>query len=93
MTEKTLFAKDMKLSIRSDVITQLKQVAEEQDKQLAPLADNLPLLESGLDSLCFAIIVSRLEDSLGVDPFSAAEDTPFPVTLGEFISFYENAAR
>ena len=93
MTEKTLFAKDMKLSIRSDVITQLKQVAEEQDKQLAPLADNLPLLESGLDSLCFAIIVSRLEDSLGVDPFSAAEDTRFPVTLGEFISFYENAAR
>jgi acyl carrier protein len=93
VTEKTLFAKDMKLSIRSDVITQLKQVAEEQDKQLAPLADNLPLLESGLDSLCFAIIVSRLEDSLGIDPFSAAEDIPFPVTLGEFISFYENAAR
>jgi hypothetical protein len=81
------------MSIRADVITQLKQVAEEQDKRLAPLADNLPLLESGLDSLCFAIIVARLEDVLGVDPFSATEDTPFPVTLGEFISFYENAAK
>lgn len=83
------------MSVRSDVITQLQQVAKEQDKRLAPLADHLPLLESGLDSLCFAIIVARLEDTLGVDPFSAAsaEDARFPVTVGEFISFYENAAK
>ena len=83
------------MSVRSDVIAQFKQVAKEQNKPLATLVDDLPLLESGLDSLCFAIIVSRLEDAVGVDPFSApgAEDTPFPVTLGEFISFYENAAR
>ena len=51
------------------------------------------LLESGLDSLCFAIIVkARLEDQLGVDPFTASEDVFFPVTLGEFVKFYENAA-
>jgi hypothetical protein len=32
---------------------------------------------------------------LGIDPFSAAaaEDAPFPVTLGDFVSFYENAAK
>jgi hypothetical protein len=47
-------------------------------------------LESGLDSLCFAIIVARLEDALTFDPFSAAEDVDFPITLGEFISFYES---
>lgn len=81
------------MSVRSDVITQLKQVAQEQDKRLAPLVDDLKLLDSGLDSLCFAIIVARLEDSLGVDPFSAAEDARFPVTLGEFISFYENGTK
>jgi hypothetical protein len=83
------------MSVRTDVITQLKQVAEEQDKRLQALADDLPLLDSGLDSLCFAIVVARLEDSLGVDPFSAAaaEDARFPVTLGEFISFYENASK
>jgi hypothetical protein len=37
--------------------------------------------------------VARLEDVLGSDPFSAAEDVGFPVTLGEFIQFYENAAK
>jgi hypothetical protein len=53
----------------------------------------LPLLDSGLDSLCFAIIVSRLETVLGVDPFSENEDAPFPVNLGRFIRFYENAVQ
>ena len=80
------------MSVRSEVIAQFVQVAEEQNKSLAPLVDDLPLLESGLDSLCFAVIVARLEDVLGVDPFSAAEDDPYPVTLGEFITSYENAA-
>jgi hypothetical protein len=30
---------------------------------------------------------------LGVDPFSENEDVPFPVNLGEFIRFYENAVQ
>ena len=81
------------MSVRSDILDQLQQVAQEQDKQLGPLSDELPLMDSGLDSLCFAIIVSRLETVLGVDPFSANEDAPFPVTLGEFIRFYENAEQ
>ena len=48
--------------------------------------------ESGLDLLCFAIVVAKLEDELGVDPFTASEDVYFPVTLGEFVKFYEAAA-
>ncbi len=80
------------MSVRSEVISQFRQVAEEQDKSLAPLEDDLPLLESGLDSLCFAVIVARLEDLLGVDPFTTAEDAPFPVTLGDFVKSYEHAA-
>jgi hypothetical protein len=79
------------MSVRSQILDQFKQVALEQDKRLGPLSDELPLLESGLDSLCFAIIVSRLETVLGVDPFSQGEDAGFPVKLGEFIRFYENA--
>jgi len=79
------------MSVRSEILDQFKQVAQEQDRRLGPLSDELPLLESGLDSLCFAIIVSRLESVVGVDPFSASEVAPFPVTLGEFIRFYENA--
>ena len=79
-------------SIRSTVLSQFEQVAAEQQKTLAPLDDNLVLMDSGLDSLCFAIIVARLEDELG-DPFTASEDVYFPVTLGDFIRLYEHGAH
>jgi hypothetical protein len=46
-----------------------------------------------LDSLCFAIVVSRLETVLGVDPLRDNADAPFPVTVREFIRFSENAVR
>ena len=78
------------MSVRSQILDQFKQVAQEQHKRLGPLSDELPLLDSGLDSLCFAILVSRLEIVLGVDPFSQNTDAPFPVKVGEFIRFYEN---
>jgi len=81
------------MNARDEIIAQFKQVAIEQDKHLAPLGDDLALIDSGLDSLCFAVVVARLEDSLGVDPFSADEDLRFPVTFGDFVRFYENAAR
>jgi hypothetical protein len=80
------------MSARSTVLAQFVRVAEEQEKKLAPLRDDLPLLESGLDSLCFAIIVARLEDITGIDPFSVEEDIEFPVTLGDFIKLYDVAA-
>lgn len=79
------------MDVRSEIVTQFTQVAQEQDKHLAPLTDNLELLDSGLDSLCFAVVVARLEGALGIDPFSLSEDARFPATFGEFVSFYENA--
>jgi acyl carrier protein len=81
------------MDVRSEITAQFKQVAQEQDRRLAPLTDNLELLNSGLDSLCFAIIVARLESLLGVDPFSDSEDARFPVTFGDFVNFYEHAAK
>jgi len=80
------------MSARLMIISQIEQVANEQNRTIRPLTDDLELLDSGLDSLCFAILVARLEDQLGVDPFSDADDFEFPVTLGEFIAVYENAA-
>lgn len=81
------------MTVRSEIVTQFTQVAIEQNKRLAPLSDDLELLESGLDSLCFAVVVARLEELLEVDPFSASEDARFPVTFGEFVKYYENAAN
>jgi acyl carrier protein len=77
------------VSVRSTITSEFQQVAIEQERSLAPLADDLPLAESGLDSLSFAIIVARLEDSLGINPFAAAVVRP-PRTFGAFVSLYEN---
>ena len=81
------------MDVRSEVIAQFRQVAQEQDLPLAPLTDDLALFDSGLDSLGFAIVVIRLEMALGVDPFSDGGDARFPVTFGDFIGYYEDAAK
>ena len=77
------------MSVRSTVLSQFEIVAREQNKELVRLTDELELLDSGLDSLCFAIIVARLEDILGYDPFSASDAIDLPITVGDFIRFYE----
>jgi len=51
--------------------------------------DSVVLLESGLDSLGFAILVARLEEELGYDPFSLMDEPFYPKTVGEFVEIYE----
>ncbi len=79
------------MSIRLTILNELQTVAAEQQKTLAPLTDDLPLMESGLDSLCFAILVARLEDALGTDPFASVNGARFPTTVGGLVTFYEMA--
>jgi acyl carrier protein len=81
------------MSIRSEIEEQFSLVAREQGRTLAPVTDSLELIDSGLDSLSFAIVVARLEGLLGVDPFSASEDGLFPLTFGELVEFYEKASK
>jgi acyl carrier protein len=79
------------MNIREIVLSQMRKIGNEQDAQLAPLTDDLNLMDSGLDSLAFAILVTRLEDVLGFDPFAVADEARYPVTLGDLVNFYENA--
>jgi acyl carrier protein len=81
------------MSLKLTIMHQMEQIAREHGKILAPLRDDLALLDSGLDSLGFAVLVARLEDKLGVDPFTASEDALFPVTFGDFVKVYENGAH
>jgi acyl carrier protein len=79
----------MGMSVRSTVTTIFEQVAKEQNRALVPMSDDLKLLESGLDSLSFAIIVAKLEDEMGFDPFDSEEMVEFPITFGDFVHMYE----
>lgn len=47
------------------------------------------LLRSGLDSLGFAILVARLEETLGYDPFVLMDEPVYPQTFGDFLDIYE----
>jgi len=78
------------MSVRSRIFVAMQQIAKEQKVTLPPLDNELTLHETGFDSLAFAILVARLEDDLGIDPFTIAEDGGFPSTIGEFVRAYEN---
>jgi acyl carrier protein len=80
------------MTVRSKIINAIEQIATEHKKPLRPLTDDLILLNSGLDSLCFAILVARLEDDLGIDPFTASTEVYFPVTLDDLVQAYQRAA-
>ena len=80
------------MSVRAAVLSQIQEIAGDSRKSLPPLTDDLVLLDSGLDSLAIAILVARLEETLGFDPFTESDEVAYPVTLGDFIRFYEHAA-
>jgi acyl carrier protein len=79
------------MSVRSIVLNECEEIAGQQGINLQPLSDDLALLDSGLNSLCIAILVARLEDTLGIDPFSNSEEVGIPVTIGDFVKIYEKA--
>jgi len=78
------------MSIREIVLKEIAAIAAEQNKTVRVLSDDQPLVDSEMDSLFFAILVSRLEDAIGYDPFATAKASEFPLTIGDLIAFYEH---
>lgn len=81
------------MSIKSSILSEIRELAAAEGKTLPPLTDDLVLLESGLDSLMIAILVARLEETLSLDPFSDSDDIYYPVTMGDFIKAYERSGQ
>lgn len=77
----------MKNIIKETYIEVLEQIGAE--LLVAELKNDVVLLESGLDSLGFAILVATLEEKLGFDPFTMMNEPFYPSTFGEFVSIYE----
>jgi hypothetical protein len=70
--------------------TFMEVLEQTRSKLLVPeLKDDVILLESGLDSLGFAILVATLEEKLEFDPFTLMEEPFYPSTFGEFVEIYE----
>jgi hypothetical protein len=77
------------MTIKATILSEIRTVATEHHATLAPLSDDLPLQDLGLDSLCFAVLFARLEDITGYDPLALADGARLPSTVGELIALYE----
>jgi len=74
-------------TIKETYIDVLEQIGSE---LLVPeLNDDVILLESGLDSLGFAVLVASLDETLEFDPFTMMDEPFYPSTFGEFVEIYE----
>lgn len=82
----------MSLDIRQTILETFTEVYSDQvfNLKMPHLNDDLVLLESGLDSMGFAVLVVELEERLKFDPFTISSEAFYPSTLGEFISYYES---
>lgn len=76
--------------MKESIIKLMHEVAQESGGQiLEKISDETVLLSCGLDSLGFAILVARLEEEFGYDPFTLLEQPVYPRTFGEFLAIYE----
>jgi len=80
------------MNLRDIIESTYLEVLEQTGKELLvdKLTDDVVLLESGLDSLGFAILVASLEEKLDYDPFTIMDEPLYPVTFGEFVNVYES---
>ena len=81
------------MEIQEVIIKELTELFEEDTIPVPDFSDDLVLLDSNLDSLGFAVLVTRLDDVLGYDPFSLMDEPIYPVTLGDFFRVYEKFAK
>ena len=74
------------------ILSIYKEVYSSQNKgKSAPeIKNETVLLDSGLDSLGHAILITRLEEALGYDPFTISSEAYYPRTYGELVEFYRS---
>jgi acyl carrier protein len=78
-------------SLRAVIAENFAEIYRQQRDGTEPpeLRDDSVLLETGLDSLGFAILVTTLEEKLGFDPFTLSSEAYYPRSFGDFVAFYE----
>ncbi len=80
------------MTIRSAILEQLTELFEEDELDMPEFVDETVLLDTELDSLGFAVLVTRLDEELGFDPFSMMDEPVYPVTFKDFVDIYERFA-
>ena len=79
-------------NLREKITTAIQEIGNMRGTEVGVLTDETILLESGLDSLGFAILVAKLEEDLGYDPFVLMDLPVYPRTFSDFIEVYQRFA-
>jgi hypothetical protein len=80
--------------MKEKILSLMHEIASENDVELNPdIGSETVLLQSGLDSLGFAILIARLEEELGYDPFTMMDEPVYPQTFGQLVEIYQRFAQ
>jgi acyl carrier protein len=84
----------MTLNLEQQIRHAIQQVAQLSDCQLVEsIEPDTLLLECGLDSLGYAMLVAQLEEDLDFDPFTELAIDTYPSTFAEFLGIYQQCAN
>lgn len=73
------------------ILNSMKEVAGSRGTELTvPLQPETVLLDTGLDSLSFAMLIASLERKLGYDPFVLSEKSFYPTTITQLCDYYHD---
>lgn len=68
------------------VVEEIRQLLAEDGLSVEHIKDEDDFANLGLDSLSFAVLLTRLEDALGFDPFELVPEDAFPPrSIGQLI--------
>ncbi len=78
----------MSPEIRTSVIEEIIKTFEQEGVIFNEAMLEMGVMEIGVDSLTYAVLVTRLQNKLKRDPFTDNPNLGYPKTLNEFISAY-----
>lgn len=83
------------MSTRETIVGLIEETLKQSGKSAGTMADQDSLFAGGvgLDSLDFATLVVRLEQTTGYDPFRDGDVQRLPRSLGELVGIYEGKSR
>lgn len=79
----------MTTDIRGQVIKEITEVFSSEGVEFDSTMLSKPVMGIGVDSLAYAILVARLEQKLGRDPFTSNPELGYPELLEDFVKAYE----
>ena len=77
-------SKDTREIILNEIIVVFSEEGVTFDEEML----GLPVMDIGVDSLTYAVLVARLEVKIGKDPFTEQPERGYPKLLSDFVDAY-----